>query len=419
MKNNMRILHIHKYNHERDGVGRYMHDIMRLSDAEGHATAVLAMHHPKNLPSPWEHFFISALETEQVGRGVHAFRQLGRALWSREAYKKTMAMIAAFQPDVIHAHNVYTHLSPAVLSAAKRCGVPVVLTAHDYGYISANYGLFDGREPISPRASWIEVARTRCIKQSFVATAVSDAIVRLQKSMGMWTQNVSHILTASETVKRALQEGGYAASRIEVIPLPSGAFAYHERKTKRVTRRKAVLFASRFETYKGIDVFLELAARMPDVEFICAGHGSEEAYVRNVAMKRKNILLQSMLSPKMLWSLMEEVSAVIVPSRWSEPFGLVALEALTVGTPAIVSNQGGLSEIVEHGVSGFVEHPDALDAWERDIRLLLPEGEKKPARIQEMQEQARARGREVGDPRKHMKALFAVYQEAIHQKDTL
>jgi hypothetical protein len=36
-----------------------------------------------------------------------------------------------------------------------------------------------------------------------------------------------------------------------------------------------------------------------------------------------------------------------------------------------------------------------------------------------MQEQARARGREVGDPRKHMKALFAVYQEAIHQKDTL
>ena len=214
----MRILHINKYNHERDGVGRYMHDVMRLADAHGHATAVLAMHYPKNNPSPWEHFFVSNLETSRAKVGLNAVKQFIRTMWSYEAYKKTQAIISAFKPDVIHAHNLYTHLSPSVLSAAKDMGIPVVLTAHDYGYISANYGLFDGVAPISPRASWREIIKTKCIKSSSLATAATDAIVRVQKKLGMWTNGVAHILTASEAVKRALVEGGYSESIIQTIP---------------------------------------------------------------------------------------------------------------------------------------------------------------------------------------------------------
>jgi Glycosyltransferase Family 4 len=180
----MRILHINKYNHERDGVGRYMHDIMRLADAEGHATAVLAMHYPTNNPSPWEDFFVSNLETSHPARGIGALRQLARTVWSYEAYKKTRAIIAAFQPDVIHAHNLYTHLSPAVLTAARHARIPVVLTAHDYGYISANYGLFDGRKPLAASASWSTIIKTKSIKHSALATAAVDAVVRVQKHLG-------------------------------------------------------------------------------------------------------------------------------------------------------------------------------------------------------------------------------------------
>lgn len=416
----MRILHINKYNHERDGVGRYMHDVMRLADAHGHATAVLAMHYPKNNSSPWEHFFVSNLETARAGKGIDALRQLARTFWSYEAYKKTCAIISAFKPDVIHAHNLYTHLSPSVLSAAKDMGIPVVLTAHDYGYISANYGLFDGVAPISARASWRGITKTKCIKNSALATGVVDAIVRIQKKFGMWTNGVTHILTASEAVKYALIESGYQESLIQSVPLPSGTYDVYENETPVLNRVQRIIFASRFETYKGIDVVMELATRMPDVEFVCIGHGKEEEELRILAAKAKNLNVISVLPPRELWEMIRGSAGVIMPSRWPEPFGLVALEALALGTPAIVSSLGGLSEIVEHGVSGFVEHPDALDAWEKDVRALLaPKGGKATPGQQEMYRQALARGKRVGDPDQHWERLFSIYSEAKHQRSSL
>ncbi len=45
--------------------------------------------------------------------------------------------------------------------------------------------------------------------------------------------------------------------------------------------------------------------------------------------------------------------AVVVPSLWAEPLGLVALEAIVRGVPVIASASGGLGEVVEHGVSGL------------------------------------------------------------------
>jgi glycosyltransferase involved in cell wall biosynthesis len=416
----MRILHINKYNHERDGVGRYMHDVMRLADAHGHATAVLAMHYPKNNPSPWEHFFVSNLETARAGKGIDALRQLARTFWSYEAYKKTCAIISAFKPDVIHAHNLYTHLSPSVLSAAKDMGIPVILTAHDYGYISANYGLFDGVAPISARASWREITKTKYIKNSALATGVVDAIIRIQKKFGMWTNGVTHILTASEAVKHALIEGGYRESLIQSVPLPSGTYDVYENETPILNRAQRIIFASRFETYKGIDVVMELVARMPDVEFVCIGHGKEEEKLRILAARAKNLNVISVLPPRELWEMIRGSAGVIMPSRWPEPFGLVALEALALGTPAMVSSLGGLSEIVEHGVSGFMEHPDDLGAWEKDIRALLaPKGGKATAAQQEMYKEALARGKRVGDPGQHWERLFSVYSEANHQKGNL
>lgn len=410
----MRILHINKYFHERDGVGRYMHDIMHLANARGHAVAVLAMHSAENASSSWEDFFVSNQETKKAGRGWNAVKQTFRAWWSREAYKKTRAIIAAFRPDVIHAHNLYTHLSPSVLRAAYDAGVPVVLSAHDYGYITANYGLFDGVSPLSPRVSWRNVVRTRCVKGSFLATAVLDAFVRIQRFFGMWTRGVTHILTASHAVSAAYSEVGYSQHLLRVLPLPSGVLMHALSSNKKSVRTSQVIFASRFEVYKGIDVVLGLAARMPDVSFVCVGQGSAEDTLRAAAAKEKNISLSSLLPAKDLWRLMSSSAMVLVPSRWPEPFGLVALEALSLGIPAIVSNRGGLPEIVTHGASGFIVPPDDLEAWEWAIRKALVE---RNASL--LRKGAFERAVEVGNPEKHWEALFLVYQEAVERKGRL
>ncbi|HET9014949.1 MAG TPA: glycosyltransferase family 4 protein, partial [Thermomicrobiaceae bacterium] len=55
-----------------------------------------------------------------------------------------------------------------------------------------------------------------------------------------------------------------------------------------------------------------------------------------------------------VYAVMAAVDAVVVPSLVGEGFGLVAAEAMAVGTPVVVSNRGALPEVVEHGVSGLV-----------------------------------------------------------------
>jgi glycosyltransferase involved in cell wall biosynthesis len=55
-----------------------------------------------------------------------------------------------------------------------------------------------------------------------------------------------------------------------------------------------------------------------------------------------------------LWQLLGDAHAMVMPLRWHEPFGLVAVESLATGTPVIAWRMGALPEIIEDGVSGFL-----------------------------------------------------------------
>ena len=55
-----------------------------------------------------------------------------------------------------------------------------------------------------------------------------------------------------------------------------------------------------------------------------------------------------------LWRLLGKARAIVMPLRWHEPFGLVAVESLAAGTPIIAWRMGALPEIIDDGVSGFL-----------------------------------------------------------------
>ncbi len=405
----MRILHVHKYFHDRDGAGRYLFDVMTETEKRGHTTAILAMHDSRNQASVWSEYFVSNLDTSEVGKGRQLLRQIGRAWYSREAAQKTEAIIDAFRPDVMHVHNLYTHLSPSVLSVAKRRNIPVIFTVHDYALVSANYILFDGASPLSPHTSFFTIARTRFIKGSWLATAISEILLRLQRFFGMWQRGISTYICASHAVAETLRAVGFSGQHIEVLPYPVGPFIAH-RSCPYIegNRPRQVLFASRFETYKGVDLALSLAEQLPDVSFLFVGHGSQEGVLRQKAQTLPNVKLIRSLASTDLWDLMQEVAAIVVPSRWPEPYGLIALEALACGTPALVSNRGGLPEIVEDGVSGFVCDPDNFDQWKHRLTSFLDDHDFQ----RRMRHEAYERACRIGNPATHMDVLLELYRHA-------
>ncbi len=411
----MKILQAHKYFHERDGAGRYLMGLTRLLEDAGHQVAPFAMHDPNNLPTPWSKYFVSALNTKRLTFGFGALRQFTRALWSREAASKFDKLIFAFEPDLIHVHNIYTHLSPSILAVAKRRGIPVVMTVHDYALLSADYALWDRTRPL-PFAvpSFWTTLKTRFIKNSYVATGVNQAILKFHRLIRAYDGVVDHYLVPSNAVRRALLLLGINDSRITIAYPPITSPSQAEAKLRPQTRNRAklgpVLFVGRLERYKGVETLLTAmqSKKLSTTELRIVGTGPDEARLRQLATGYPNITFVGFKSGSDLAKEYASAKVSVVPSLWYEPFGLVAYEAMLAGTPVIVSDRGGLPEIVEAGVSGLTFKGGDV----KDLTAKISQVIGSPTLAKTLASAGKKRAQTLGNPKKHLEIIEKAYMTA-------
>ena len=115
---------------------------------------------------------------------------------------------------------------------------------------------------------------------------------------------------------------------------------------------------ARLSPEKGIDVLLEAGRLTPDLRYIVAGTGSEEAKLKATAPANV-AFLGYVAETRAVYAVSDLIA---IPSR-SEGQGIVALEAMASGTPVVASNVGGLAETIDDGVTGILvapENPEAL-----------------------------------------------------------
>ena len=133
---------------------------------------------------------------------------------------------------------------------------------------------------------------------------------------------------------------------------------------------KIVLFVGRLVYEKGVHVLVNAAQKIlekANAKIVIVGNGYVKdqlsGLVKNMGLTHK-VVFTGFVDDDTLRKLQRCASASVVPSLF-EPFGIVALEAMAAKSPVVVSDTGGLSEIVEHDVSGvkvYVNNPDSL-AW--------------------------------------------------------
>jgi glycosyltransferase involved in cell wall biosynthesis len=395
----------------RAGAERFQLDLMDMQERAGHVVAPFAMHHPKNLPSAWSEYFVSEMNTEGgVGRGAGALRQLGRALWSRVAYKKMSKMIDAFRPDIVHIHNIYTHLSPSILKACARHNVPVVMSTHDYALVSANYSLWDSRRDESMdlhRLGLFATARTRYIKGSYAATFVLELINRWHKMTGAYDRYIDRYHVISHFLVNVLTRAGYD---------PEKMVMYHSFtqpiKKMRTSDKGYVTFIGRLERYKGVHTLIEAMRGFPDVELRIAGTGSYEKELRALAKGQDNVTFLGFVSGKALEDLRTGSRVMVAPSIWHEVLGLVAIEAMSQGVPVIVSDHGGLQEMVEVGITGSVFKAGDVASLRRVLEPFVRDA----GFAQSMGEAAYNRAKEIVHPEKLLDQIMDVYSSVIESR---
>ncbi|MBC8139818.1 MAG: glycosyltransferase family 4 protein [Armatimonadetes bacterium] len=133
---------------------------------------------------------------------------------------------------------------------------------------------------------------------------------------------------------------------------------------------KLIYFIGRMVREKGAQVLVEsmpkVRAQVPNAKLVIAGGGYRshlEARARELGMTEQ-ILFTGRVSDEVRDRLYRVADVAVYPSIY-EPFGIVALEAMAAYVPVVVSEAGGLAEVVKHDVTGtttLVDNPDSL-AW--------------------------------------------------------
>ncbi|MEM3458359.1 MAG: glycosyltransferase family 4 protein [Candidatus Bathyarchaeia archaeon] len=133
---------------------------------------------------------------------------------------------------------------------------------------------------------------------------------------------------------------------------------------------KIVLFVGRLVYEKGVQVLVNAVPKVLEkvnAKFVIVGNGYMKeqlsGIIKSLGLSHK-VLFTGFVDDETLKKLQKCADVSVVPSLF-EPFGIVALEAMAAKSPVVVSDTGGLSEIVEHDVTGvktYVNNPDSL-AW--------------------------------------------------------
>lgn len=139
-----------------------------------------------------------------------------------------------------------------------------------------------------------------------------------------------------------------------------------------------VLCFGRLVEEKGFDAallaFAEILKRFPDAQLDIAGDGNTRAELEELAQHLGIAHAATFLGwvqPEDIPELINTATLVLMPSRWEEAFGLVAVETALMERPIIGTNVGGLPEAIQHGQTGMIVEKDGVEAMAQTAIDLL------------------------------------------------
>ncbi|MFH8453246.1 glycosyltransferase [Streptomyces fungicidicus] len=335
--------------------------------------------------------------------------------WNPAVRRELAARLRAARPDVVHIHNVFPLLSPAVLAACADAGVPAVATLHNYTQICPPGTLQRDGRPCTEcvGATPLPAVRHGCYRGSRLATV--PLAVSLSANRRRWWTGVERFLCISAAQRDVLVRSGMPAERLAVkhnfVPEPG---------VRRTGAGEHLLYLGRLAEAKGVRLLMaawdELAAAGGvGVPLVIAGTGPLEGEVTAWAAGRDDVRYAGLYDTDRCRRAIAGAVAVVAPSTWLEAFGLVAVEAMAAGVPVVAAGHGAFTELVEDGGTGLLHRPGDAASLASRIRRITAEED----RNREMGRAARRRYERGFSPAVGLERLLEEYRTAIAGRSAL
>lgn len=321
----------------------------------------------------------------------------------------------AFSPDVVHVHNTFPLLSPAVLEVARRAGAAVVATLHNYRLVCMQGGYLREQHICTEcldQHSALPGVRHGCYRGRVGSLPVA-ATLAWHRRAGTWSREPHALIALTEFQKSMMQRAGLPAERLHV----KGNFAAAATPMPFEHRDPVAVFVGRLSAEKGlhtlVDAWQLLGAEAPRLRIVGGGEGLKALRARIAAAGLESRI--DLLGAQSHAQAMAEVSRarlLVFPSIWYEPFGMALVEAYARGVPVLASRLGSLPDLVPD-TAGVLFEPGDARALSQSVAALWRD----PVRLQRLSEGAHRLWSERHAPAQHLDQLEHIYAAALARRD--
>ena len=285
--------------------------------------------------------------------GLSKFSLLSQTLFNRKSYRKVQAHIAAFQPDVVHIHNIYYAASAAIFWAIKRKQIPAVMTIHNYRLGCIQGLLFRDNAVcqlcLDKKSSFYGL-KYRCFKNSLLQSLQLTLVNKINQWTIRHLNPVKKYIFLADFTKNLLSPILYLKNTEGVLkPNYVNDFGF----TKPSERSDFYLFVGRLNEQKGVKELLA-AFKTSGKKLEIIGSGPLEDLVKEAAAMHPNIQYLGYANNAYIIEKLKKSKALIVPSLTYEGQPMTILEAFSTGTPVLAANTKNLDTLIAVGQNGFL-----------------------------------------------------------------
>jgi glycosyltransferase involved in cell wall biosynthesis len=342
------------------------------------------------------------------------------SLYNPRPVREVRRILGTFKPDIVHMHNVHQHLSYGVCKVARQSGARVLHTAHDvmafhYGKLSS---FVDPAHPQCAPSYEYKISPWQQLKEyRFRYNPFRNFYIRIA------LRHVDKILAVSRALQDALAQNGIRNTEVLYNGIDAKEWIVSEEAIKtfindqELQDKKIILFGGRISGQKGAEALLaalpRIVERVPQTVVLFLGEKNEYIEKLKTSADAAGIggclRITGWISGETLRAAFHAADLVVAPSLYLDPLPTVVLEAMACAKPVVGSCFGGIPEMIQDTVTGYILHPLATEEFADRCVQVLKESELS----KRLGSAGAKRQAELFSEKKHLKILERLYAEAM------
>lgn len=334
---------------------------------------------------------------------------IGRTVWAPDSYREFTELLRQKRPDIVHVHNTFPLISPSILWACQREGVPVVHTLHNYRLLcpGANF-IRDGKpcEDCTQGSIWQSVAHG-CYRGSRPQTAAVALMLSVHRAKKTWTEAVDHYIVLTEFARSRFVNAGFPPDKFSIKPN-----CVDPDPGQRTGEPSYALFVGRVSEEKGAPTLLKAWRQLPKhctLRIVGDGPFGAEMESEVKAQGLSNISFTGRLPRERVIEEMKGARFVIFPSQLYENLPLTIIESFACGVPVLASKLGAMQEIVSQDRTGLFFQPGNAD----DLARVARQAWDQPQYMRQLGDNARAEYEAKYTAATNYRQLMEIYHQVI------